>query len=149
MSFKRPSSEGQDSQAEKQQQTKREAILAEKDPELRKSISSILEEQGYSVIEVVNGNQLMGRIKAMLKRPREQTVSLVIAQVDLPGFTGLEVLAYLRTTSIKLSMVLTAPKEDRPSFDRASELGAAAVLARPLDLEELQKTLVRLGSSAS
>jgi len=71
-----------------------EVLLAEDDVELRRWLCDVLRKQGYRVIEADSGDALLERIWERSRQHR--TFDLIISDVRMPGFTGLEILEGLR-----------------------------------------------------
>ena len=76
---------------------------------------------GPSVLELV------GRV-----RPQ-----LVVMDMDLPGFKGLEVLRTLRAKKYTGGFVMMTAMEDDTLLKAAFDLGSADILGKPVDPERL------------
>src|SRR5205809_7993044 len=82
-------------------------LLAEDDAEFRHLLASVLEEDGYQVVEAEVGLALLATIEETLTVRRERPAALlVVAVVRMPGLTGLDVLALLRCATSAPPVIL-------------------------------------------
>jgi CheY-like chemotaxis protein len=112
-------------------------LLAEDDLEMRKLLSWSLERKGYKVTECSDGTGLMRKLG--LRGPYSQIHSydLIISDIRMPGVTGLQVLESVREFPDFPPMILITAFPDAESTEQARRLGAAAMMAKPFDIEEL------------
>jgi len=114
-------------------------LLAEDDDEMRSLIARKLRRAGYDVIEVRSGAQLAELVEdggTVSLRPDGRPVALIVSDIRMPGFTGLEVLSMLRGTDWTVPVILITAFGDRDTHVEAMRLGAV-LLDKPLDLDEL------------
>ncbi len=111
-------------------------FLAEDDPELLSLLASVLESEGYEVRRLLDGATLDAALWAS-DRSARSSVALVVTDVRMPGFSGLDVLEELRRAGRAQPVILITAFGDQALHDRARELGATAVLNKPFELEEL------------
>ena len=118
-------------------------LLAEDDDELRGVIARTLREEGLSVVEASNGFDLLDRIEAAIAwgGRAHPPISLIISDVRMPGMTGIDVLSILRCAYWSTPVILMSAFADTTLRLEAHELGAAAVIAKPFDLEELMDSV--------
>lgn len=118
------------------------AVLAEDDPEMRALVRAVLQRDGYEVMEARNGPELAMLVRSEVLQPRMGLpADLIITDVVMPGRTGLDVLAWLRSCDWATPVVLVTAFGSAELHEEARRLGAA-VLDKPFDLEELRR-LVR------
>ena len=67
----------------------------------------------------------------------------------MPGHSGLEMLAALRREGWTTPVVLITAFGDRWVHDQARQLGAAAVLDKPFDIDALRAVLLSLAGSGA
>jgi CheY-like chemotaxis protein len=118
-------------------------LLAEDDDELRRVIARTLREEGYQVTEASNGLDLLDRIEAAIAwgGRAHPPISLIISDVRMPGMTGIDVLSILRCAYWATPVILMSAFADTTMRLEAAELGAAAVIAKPFDLDELKNAV--------
>jgi CheY-like chemotaxis protein/ribosome-associated translation inhibitor RaiA len=112
-------------------------LLAEDDLEMRKLLSWSLGKKGYKIIECADGTSLMKKLGLLGPGERIQHHDLIISDIRMPGVTGLQVLESAREFPDFPPMILITAFPDAESRDQAMRLGAAAMLAKPFDIEEL------------
>ncbi len=126
-------------------------ILGEDDEELRKLLGRKLRRLGCEVIEARNGIHLAELVFELAVEPLPddtEPASLVITDHRMPGRTGLEVLALLRTVNWDTPVIFITGFGDAVTHAEAHRLGASAVLDKPCDLDALAKVacgLIGLG----
>jgi DNA-binding response OmpR family regulator len=115
-------------------------LLAEDDREMRQLLASALRRDGYEVIEVADGFQLFEWIgRAWLGDDELNAVALVVTDIRMPGFSGLDVLAELRQAGFETPVILITGFGDHETHALGLKLGAAAVLDKPFDLSDLRR----------
>ncbi len=111
-------------------------LLAEDDPDLSATLRAVLEEQGYEVLAATNGSEtlaiLSGVAKHALPRPH-----VIVSDIRMPGLSGLELLRAVRLAEWPTPVVLMTAFPDGRVRDRASWLGAFALLEKPLGIARL------------
>jgi DNA-binding response OmpR family regulator len=121
----------------------RRVLVAEDDRAARGSIAAALRAAGWDVVEADDGMQLLRDIEREATEGQGPTSFVVIAGSRIPGLTGVDVLAALRCAYWKTAVILLTPARDDDTRAEAEELGAAAVLEGPLDLEMLHAAVRR------
>jgi chemotaxis family two-component system response regulator Rcp1 len=85
--------------------------------------------------------------RAALERLREADLAalpdLVLLDLNLPGFSGQQTLAELKADARlrRLPVIVLTTSKSQDEIDRCYELGAAAVLNKPLRLREYREML--------
>lgn len=116
-------------------------LIAEDSHDTRIMLKRAFELKGYSVIEAADGNEALEAVRR--SRP-----NLIVVDLNMPVVDGLETIKKIRK--------LEAPGEQVPivaitAFDvygmkeAALEIGCNTYLSKPLDMEELDRTLKGLG----
>ncbi|MBK7398614.1 MAG: response regulator [Myxococcales bacterium] len=111
-------------------------LLAEDDPDLRATLRAVLEEHGYEVLAAGNGSEtlaiLSGVARHALPRPH-----VIVSDVRMPGLDGLDLLRAVRLAEWTTPVVLMTAFPDLRIRERASWLGAFALLEKPLGIARL------------
>lgn len=123
-------------------------LVVEDDPHMRRLLVATLEARGCDVIEAEDGVDLLGWMGQSMWSPGDGGLDAIISDVNLPDMTALEVLAALRARDATVPVVLVTASEDEQMPRRATELGASAVLRKPLDLDALTALVRRLAAGA-
>jgi CheY-like chemotaxis protein len=119
-----------------------QVLLADDDPEMRELIATPLREDGYSVVEAGDGIELIRaihRFEASLL-----PVGVIVTDIRMPGFSGLEMLEYLRYAGLRVPAILMTGFGDERTHREAQSLGAELVFDKPLDVDELRAAVARL-----
>lgn len=109
-------------------------LVAIEDPGLRVQLEETLERDGYVLEAAEDGVELLERLS---REESIEDVHLVIADVELSGFTGLEVLG-LTDAAGRPPVLMLVPRGDAAIAQAARRFGAASVLQRPFDVDELR-----------
>jgi DNA-binding response OmpR family regulator len=117
-------------------------LLAEDDLEMRRLLAGALRQDGYEVVEVGDGVDLLGEVAATSNADAESAAfDIIVSDIRIPLLTGLDVLAILRIANRKTPVILITAFGDDETHAEAHELGAAAVFDKPLDLARLREAV--------
>lgn len=105
-------------------------LLVEDDKRLRKLIHDILKKEGYQVIEVGDGSEAL---KIFFE---EREIELVILDIMLPLFNGIEVLSQIRKYSEVPVIMLTALGGEQDEI-KGLNTGANDYISKPFSYEVL------------
>ncbi|MBF5041788.1 response regulator [Aggregicoccus sp. 17bor-14] len=111
-------------------------MLAEADPEFRRALAAALRCEGYEVLEAADGQLLVRSIILSLERDG-RVPELIISGVQMPGCTGLEVLARVRRIGWSTPFILLSERGEAGDYSEAERLGATFVLDKPLEAEQV------------
>jgi CheY-like chemotaxis protein len=118
-------------------------VVADDDEDMRRLVSHALEKDQWEVIEVADGAELLDYMgSSMLEEPGAARPDLIISDIRMPGFNGLQVLAGLKRANVDTPVVLITALEDQKVYTDAEKLGAAAIFRKPFDTGQLMR-LVR------
>jgi DNA-binding response OmpR family regulator len=112
-------------------------LLAEDNDEMRSMLASILRRDGYAVLEAKDGRELVRHLTEH-GTGAASDIDLVISDVRMPGASGLDVLAGLREIDWSMPVILITAFGSADTRARATELGAAILLDKPFELDELR-----------
>jgi len=117
----------------------RRLLLIEDDLEMRRMLAAALRRDGHLVIEAANGDDALDWLgPGVLDGDLERVPDLIVSDIRLPYFTGLEILESLKVSSQRIPVILITGFPDRETYAQASQLGAECVLEKPFDLGELR-----------
>jgi CheY-like chemotaxis protein len=69
---------------------------------------------------------------------------VILSDINMPGMDGLELLGEVKRRRPELPVLMVTAYGDDQRRRRATELGAAAFLAKPVDFDELKRRLAEL-----
>ncbi|WP_457746848.1 response regulator transcription factor [Sulfurimonas sp.] len=118
---------------------KKHILLLEDDYELAQTLQELLEESGYSVDMVHNGNDA-------IDASYDNKYDLYIFDINVPDMSGLELLESLRNADDKTPAIFISALIDLNSISKAFEIGADDYLKKPFFPQEL---LIRVNAKFS
>lgn len=118
-------------------------LVVDDDQESRELLSEVLGSNGYEVSVVESANA------ARTVLSRENGYRIVIADLQMPDGTGLELLQELRRRTPRHNVVLMSSFIGGTERARALDLGVDALLEKPFRLTELLQVVEGLASRQS
>ncbi len=113
-------------------------LLAEDDGPFRFLLSSVLRKDGYQVVAVSNGVDLIDILGDSLSPDGTfAPFDMVLTDLRMPGWPGLEALAKLGRTPGMPPFILFTAFGDQDTHKRARELGAVTLLDKPFEIDYL------------
>jgi DNA-binding NtrC family response regulator len=120
-------------------------LVAEDEEDLRELVAVTLRRDGYDVVTARDGSELLDRLaSARLREQAEAPVDLIISDVRMPGWTGLQVLEGIRSTDWATPVILITGFGDRSIRREAARLGVAAFFDKPFDLDDLRTAVLNI-----
>ncbi len=116
---------------------KPQILLAEDDTEMRRMLTLQMRNAGFDVIECSDGQQLLEHIWDFNPADSKDHFDLIVSDIKMPGFTGLEVLEGITDTQWFTPMILITAFGDRRTHAEAERLGATAVFDKPFNISDL------------
>src|SRR5512144_1029698 len=104
-------------------------LIVEDDPNIRKLVRVNLIKRGYTVKEAADSSQALSLFQ-------EEPVDLVLLDLVLPGLSGVDICAWIRTRSEVPIIVLSARSEEDLKV-AALDAGADDYVTKPFGQEEL------------
>lgn len=105
-------------------------LVVEDDPAIRRGVVMNLRAQGYEVLEAESGDD--GLDLALNASP-----DLLILDVMLPGFSGLELLRALREEEVDVPVIILSARDRVVDKVEGLELGADDYMTKPFGVKEL------------
>jgi CheY-like chemotaxis protein len=112
-------------------------LLADDDAVLRGFLAEELREGGAEVVEVANGREALETVQASLADSSHRWFDLIVADFKMPELSGLQLLNSLRHEGLPTPFILVTGFRSTALQDQAEELGAWAVLQKPVDMKAL------------
>jgi DNA-binding response OmpR family regulator len=123
---------------------RRRILVAEDSTEMRRLIAGALRAEGYEVTEACDGMQLLDLIEAAARQGVPGRYIAVISDIRMPWLTGMDVMAVLGAAAWSTPVILITAFGDEETHVEARQLGAAAVLDKPFEMDVLTATLSRV-----
>ena len=112
-------------------------LVVDDDRVISTLVVSILKDKGYKAITAFDA------VQALMQARRTPPVDAIVLDVNMPGGSGEDTLRKLRTNSrtSDIPVIILSGSIDTKGQERVRELGASAVLSKPLVPEELLEAL--------
>ena len=117
-------------------------LLVDDDAAVRTALSEALGTAGFVVDVVDSGTAALATIG-------KSGAGVVVTDVRMPDMSGLDVLRELRERAPDVDVILMTAFDDMPTVVEAMKQGAAEFLVKPLDLDDLQRTLDKVFTDRS
>jgi two-component system nitrogen regulation response regulator NtrX len=104
-------------------------LIVDDEPGVRSALGGVLRDEGYTV-EAVNSGE------ACLARLVEQEFDVVLLDVWMPGFDGLDTLQRMRERKVDAQVVVISGHGNVESAVRAIKLGAFDFVEKPISLDK-------------
>lgn len=120
-------------------------LLAEDDEAFRTLLQQALAYEGYDVMAVKDGTELLERLSGSLSAGLdEERFDVVVSDVRMPGWSGLNVLITMSHQVNPPPIVLITAFGDERLHEQAMKAGAIAVLDKPFEIDDLCALVNRL-----
>jgi CheY-like chemotaxis protein len=119
-------------------------LLAEDDAAMRELLASQLRRAGLHVEVASSGEELRARLVST--HGEHLSPDIIVSDIRMPGWTGLEALRWLRDHRPQARVILITAFGDARTHQRARRLGAVAVFDKPFDVAELLTAVIALSS---
>ncbi|MBS7632958.1 response regulator [Candidatus Bathyarchaeota archaeon] len=109
-------------------------LIVDDDESIRKTISTILEENGYKVDTAKDGRQAIEKTEARF-------YNLALIDIKLPDMEGTELLDKMRDTTPRMVKIIVTGFPSLRNAVEAVNKSADAYLIKPVKIEELLETI--------
>jgi DNA-binding response OmpR family regulator len=106
-------------------------LIVDDEPNVRLVFRTALESSGYSIITAADGEQALQRLG-------NETVDLVLLDLQMPGMSGMDVLEGIRNAKLDVPVVIVTAHGNVPNAVQAMKLGAIDFLTKPITPEILR-----------
>ncbi len=113
---------------------KKKVLLVEDETVMRESMRDWLLEYGYDVECVETGEEALKRIK-------EEDFGVIVLDLRLPGIDGLEVYEQAKDFRPETRGIMITAYPSKETREKAKRLGLLDYLAKPFEVEALEKTI--------
>lgn len=109
-------------------------LIVDDEKNIRTSLSLYLKNLGYDADTASSGNEALG----LLKKNTCESYELILLDINMPGLTGLQVLAQMRTMGIKIDVIMMTAHGTIENAVESMKLGALDFLIKPFTRESLK-----------
>jgi DNA-binding NtrC family response regulator len=115
---------------------KKKILIIDDEVIVRKTLSKILVEEGYSVCCVEDGDAALSKIK-------DNAFDLVLLDIKLSGMDGINILKNLRSADNNIPVVLISGFLTMENIERASRYGIFSYIRKPFRIDDLRAKVKR------
>ena len=118
---------------------KKRVLIIEDDEEMRSLLKDFFEEEGYETDSVEKGTYAVRKLMT-------DSFALIITDIRMPGFTGLDILPGLRKLQPETPIIVITAFGSEEVQRRAYERGATMYLEKPIHFHELRELIHKMVS---
>ena len=119
-------------------------LLVEDDADLRMLIAQVLERDGCEVIQASDGTEALEVLGEQYLAEQTRPIDLVISDVQLPGWTGLQILQGIRERDRITPIILITGFGDQEVRRRARQFGVTAFFDKPFESDDLRTAVLNI-----
>jgi CheY-like chemotaxis protein len=119
----------------------RRVVLVEDDVPLREVLADEIRDLGFDVVELADGVELLDYFRAAASSYQSLLPDVVVAEVDLPGCSGVEACERLRKAGARVPFILISPPGLGEIHEAAVRAGAEHVIDKPFSVEALAEAV--------
>jgi len=109
-------------------------LIVDDDENIRKVLTTILEEEGYLVDSVETA-------KKAIEKTRKNFYNIALIDIRLPDMEGIELLTKMRDTTPKMRKVIITGYPTLQNAIEAVNRGADAYIVKPFDMDKVLATI--------
>ena len=114
-------------------------LIADDEPLMRQLLASILRSMGYAnIIHAADGPQAVAAIN-------DDGIAIAFLDIDMPGFTGLEVLEIAKSTRPDCFFVVVSSHSGLDNVLAALNSGARGFIVKPYNAQKIHDVLLKFG----
>jgi DNA-binding response OmpR family regulator len=113
---------------------KKRILVVEDDEEMKSLLKGFVEKEGYEADFVEKGTYAF-------KKLITESFSLIITDIQIPGFSGLDILPGLKKLQPETPIIVITAFGDQEVQRRAYEMGATVYLEKPICFDELRELI--------
>lgn len=115
-------------------------FLAEDDADLRRLLGAAFRSAGFDVLSAATGHEMLHLLRSATCNASDGTrraPDAIVMDVRMPRCSGLDILSALRLAEWSQPVVMITAFGDPETHARAADYGAAVVLDKPFDSDDL------------
>ena len=117
--------------------TNEKILIADDEESIVIGLTALLEEEGYSVSSAMDGQQALDKLK-------KGDYALLLADLKMPGLSGLQILKKLRQTGLQTEVIIITGKGTISTAVKAMKAGAYDYLTKPVEPDRLRSIIPKV-----
>jgi two-component system cell cycle response regulator DivK len=119
-------------------------LYVEDNPDNRNLIRRVLNAEGYSVVEAINGKQATEKLES-------ETVDLILMDINMPDMDGYTLTAKIKAIQkySKIPIVAVTANVMRGDREKSLEAGCDGYIQKPIDIDTLSQQIERFISRSN
>ncbi|MDR3569149.1 MAG: PAS domain S-box protein [Syntrophobacteraceae bacterium] len=109
-------------------------LVVDDEPVLAEMTQQMLTELGYHAVFRTNG---LEALEALRHKPEDRAFELVITDMTMPHFTGVDLARELSALAPEIPIILMTGYSEKIDAEKAKEMGIAGFLLKPVTLKKL------------
>jgi len=109
-------------------------LIVDDDENIRKVLTTILEDEGYTVESVDTA-------KKAIERTRRKSYNLALIDIRLPDMEGIELLTKMKDATPKMQKIIITGYPTLQNAIEAVNRGADSYIVKPFDMEKVLQTI--------
>jgi DNA-binding NtrC family response regulator len=118
-------------------------LIIDDDRHMRSVCARALSKEGWSVLSAESGDEGIGKIK-----DSKEKIDVVLLDQLMPGMSGMDVLAQIRTINPDLPVVIITGSATEETAAEIVRKGAADCLPKPFTPEDLRKVVRKAAANS-
>lgn len=113
-------------------------LIVDDETDVREFAANFFRKRKVDVITAASGEETLSVVE-------KEKPHLILLDIKMPGIDGIETLRCLKEKDkkIKVIMVTGRKPEEEEAFDRCRQLGALDYIHKPLELDELERVVMK------
>jgi FixJ family two-component response regulator len=107
-------------------------FVVDDDPSARNGLARLLRTAGYEVRDFASANEFLGALDPQCALDPD-TSGCLILDARMPGLTGKELMAELKTRGVCLPIIMVTAEDDLLTRKTAQAMNASAFFRKPVD----------------
>lgn len=112
-------------------------LIVDDELDIREFAAKFFQKRKINLLSVSNGEEAIRLVV-------EQQPQVVLLDIQMPGIDGFEALARIRELNKHIKVIMITGRDDVQAKHKAQELGAYGYIHKPLELDELEKVVMKL-----
>lgn len=112
-------------------------LIVDDESDVREFASNFFRKRKFEVCTASDGE---GAIKAVVNVQPD----IVLLDIKMSGMDGIEALRRIRQLNKHIKVIMITGRDDEEAKDKTKELGAYGYIHKPLELDELEKIVMKI-----